>query len=155
MEISIPTVLKGLSTAGSALKEIAAWRKSARGNSRALIDELKNNLTYLDLVAEDDISLEDVIDKLSITEYKRLSREWSSFNTLKSGKIEKYTSLQGSDLSQWGGKTTNDLVVSIYDKINQLIIRYPYVKNNKKYRWKVRVNNIRKRIWLLLRHVRG
>ncbi len=155
MEISIPTVLKSLSTAGSAIKEIAAWRKSARGNSRALIDELKNNLTYLDLVAEDDISLEDVVDKLSITEYKRLSKEWASFNTLKSGKIEKYASLEGSDLSQWGGKSTNDLVVSIYDKINQLIIRYPYVKNNKKYRWKVRVNNIRKRIWLLLRHVRG
>lgn len=155
MEISIPTVLKSLSTAGAAIKEIAAWRKSARGNSRALIDELKNNLTYLDLVAEDDVSLSEVIDKLSITEYKRLSKEWTSFNTLKSAKIEKYASLEGSDLSNWGGKSTDDLVISIYDKINQLIIRYPYVQHSKKYRWKIRVNNIRKRIWLLLRHVRG
>jgi hypothetical protein len=155
MDISIPTVLKSLSTAGAAIKEIAAWRKSAKGNSRALIDELKNNLTYLDLVAEDGVSLSEVIDKLSITEYKRLSKEWTSFNTLKSGKIEKYASLEGSDLSNWGGKSTDDLVISIYDKINQLIIRYPYVQHSKKYRWKIRVNNIRKRIWLLLRHVRG
>jgi hypothetical protein len=29
------------------------------------------------------------------------------------------------------------------------------VASNKNYRWSIRVSNIRKRIWLLLRHVRG
>lgn len=52
------------------------------------------------------------------------------------------------------GKSTEDLIESIYDKIGQLIIRNPHVSNNRNYRWTVRVNNIRKRIWLLLRHVR-
>jgi len=68
-------------------------------------------------------------------------------------KITKYPSLDGTDLSSWGGKETADLIESIYEKINDIKIRFPHVSNNGKYLWGVRVNNIRKRIWLLLRHV--
>ena len=58
-------------------------------------------------------------------------------------------------MERWGGKDTEELVVSIYDKINEIKIRFPHVGNKTKYRWGVRVNNIRKRIWLLLKHVSG
>jgi hypothetical protein len=153
MEISIPTALKVFSSAGSAIKELSAWSKRTRGNARSLIGELKDNLTYFDMVAEDEIELSKVIGKLSVTEYKRLAKDGFNFNTLKRDKIKKLSSLEGTELSAWVGKETEDLVVSIYDKINELIIRYPLVANHKKYRWNVRVNNIRKRIWLLLRHV--
>jgi len=153
MDISIPTLLKSLSSTGNAIKELAAWRKKAKGDARALIGELKDNLSYLDMVAEDGVDLEDVIEKISITDYKRLSKQGFDFNTLKKGKIAKHSSLEGTDLSSWAGKETEALVESIYDKINQLKLRYPHVANNKKYRWKIRVNNIRKRIWLLLAHI--
>ena len=155
MDITIPTALKALSSGGSAMKSIAMWWSKSKGDSRALIGELKDNLSYLDMVAEDEIPLSDVVDKLAVTEYKRLSKEGFNFNKLKKSKISKYPSLKGTDLERWAGKETEELIVSIYDKINEIKIRFPHVGSNKKYRWGVRVNNIRKRVWLLLKHVRS
>jgi hypothetical protein len=153
MALDVPAVLKSLSAAGSALSALTAWRKKARGDARALIGELKDNLYYLDMVAEDDVALGSVIDKLSIKEYRRLSREGYNFNSLKSRKIAGYDSLKGTDLSSWSGKSTEQLIDSIFEKLNVLKIKFPHVAENDKYRWNVRVDNIRKRIWLLLKHV--
>lgn len=153
MDISIPTALKVFSSSGSAMKSITSWWNKSKGDSRALIGELKDNLTYLNMVATDDVPLGDVVEKLSVIEYKRLSNEGYNFNKLKKTNITKYSSLKGTDLEKWGGKETEELVESIYDKVNQLKIHFPHVGNNKKYRWGVRVNNIRKRVWLLLKHV--
>lgn len=153
MSIEVPSVLKSLSAAGSAIGALTAWRKKARGDARALIGELKDNLYYLDMVAEDGIALEEVVSKLSVDEYKRLSREGYSFNALKRQRIARYDSLRGTDLASWTGKSTEDLIHSIFEKLNILKIKYPHVARSGKYRWSVRVDNIRKRIWLLLRHV--
>ena len=155
MEVTIPTALKTLSASGAAGRSITAWWKKSRGDSRVLIGELKDNMLYLDMVASDDVPLADVIDKLSLEEFKRLSREGFNFNKLKRSKIPKYPSLENSDLAQWGGKETEELINAICEKINELKIKFPHVGRRKNYRWGVRVNNIRKRIWLLLRHVRG
>ena len=155
MDITIPSVLKSLASAGAAVAELTDLWKRARGDSRALIGELKDNLVYLDIVADDGVDLGEVIDKISVSSYKRLSAAGFNFNTLKRSRISLYPSLQGSDLSSWAGKETEELVESIYDKINDLKIRYPLIRSNKNYRWNVRVNNIRKRIWLLLMHVRS
>ena len=153
MDITIPTAIKSLSAGGSAMKSISSWWKKSKGDSRSLIGELKDNLSYLDMVANDGVDLGEVIEKISVAEFKRLSREGFNFNKLKKSKISKHPSLEGTDLASWGGKETEELIESIYEKINVLKIRFPYVSHNKKYRWGVRVNNIRKRIWLLLRHV--
>lgn len=153
MAIEVPAVLQSLSSAGSALRAITSWRKKARGDVRSLIGEIKDNLTYLDMVAEDGIALGDVVDKLSIVEYRRLSKEGYNFNALKKQKIANYESLKGTDLSSWAGKSTEELIDSIFEKLNDLKIKYPHVAENGKYRWRVRVDNIRKRIWLLLKHV--
>lgn len=155
MSISIPSALKSLSSAGTAARAINAWWKKARGDSRALLGELKDNLIYFDLAAEDGVELGELIDKVSVSEYQRLAKEGFNFNSLKRGKIENYSSLEGTDLAPWCGKETEALIESIYEKINDLKIRYPHVRHHERYRWKIRVNNIRKRIWLLLRHVRG
>jgi hypothetical protein len=153
MALDVPAVLESLSAAGSALSALTAWRKKARGDARALIGELKDNLYYLDMVAEDSVALGSVIDKLSIDEYRRLSKEGYSFNSLKSRKITNYDSLKGTDLSSWAGKSTEQLIDSIFEKLNILKIKFPHVADNSRYRWHVRVDNIRKRIWLLLKHV--
>ncbi len=105
------------------------------------------------MVATGDVKLEAVVDKLSTTEYKRLSREGYNFNQLKRSKISHYESLRRTDLASWGGKETAELIDAIYEKINEIIIKFPHVGNHKNYRWGVRVNNIRKRLWLLLKHV--
>lgn len=127
--------------------------EKSKGDTRALIGELKDNLSYLDMVAEDGVNLSDVIDRISVDEYKRLAKEGFNFNTLKKARIARYSSLEDTDLAAWRGKETEQLIVSIYEKINDIKIRYPHVQNNKRYRWSVRVHNIRKRIWLLLRHI--
>jgi hypothetical protein len=155
MDASIPAALQGLSSAGAAMKEFSAWRMKARGAARALIGELQDNLHYLDMVAEDNVPLGDVIDKLSASEYKKLAQQGFNFNSIKKRRIESDPSLIDSDLSSWPGKETEALIESIYDKINEIRIKFPHLANNEKYRWSVRVNNIRKRIWLLLKHVRA
>ena len=71
MTLEVPAVLQSLSSEGSALSALTAWRKKARGDARALIGELKDNLYYLDMVAEDGVELAAVVNKLSIAEYKR------------------------------------------------------------------------------------
>ncbi len=153
MALEVPAVLQSLSSAGSAFSALTAWRKKARGDARALIGELKDNLYYLDMVAKDGVELAAVVNKLSIAEYKRLSKEGYNFNALKKQKITRYESLKGTDLSSWTGKSTEDLIESIFEKLNILKIQFPHVAENSKYRWRVRVDNIRKRIWLLLKHV--
>ena len=153
MGLEVPAALQSLASAGTALGALASWRKKARGDARALIGELKDNLYYLDMVAEDGVALDTVVNKLSIAEYKRLSREGYDFNALKKKKIAGYDSLKGTDLSSWSGKTTEDLIESIFEKLNILKIKFPHVAESSKYRWSVRVDNIRKRIWLLLKHV--
>jgi hypothetical protein len=151
--IEVPAVLQSLSSAGSALSALTAWRKKARGDARALIGELKDNLYYLDMVAEDGVALAAVVNKLSIKEYKRLSTEGYNFNALEKKKISRYDSLKGTSLSAWSGKSTEDLIESVFEKLNLLKIKFPHVAENSTYRWSVRVDNIRKRIWLLLKHV--
>ncbi len=153
MTLEVPAVLQSLSSAGSALSALTAWRKKAKGDARALIGELKDNLYYLDMVAEDGVELAAVVNKLSIAEYKRLSREGYNFNALEKKKIASYESLKGTDLSSWSGKSTEDLIESVFEKLNLLKIKFPHVADNSKYRWGVRVDNIRKRIWLLLKHM--
>jgi len=56
-------------------------------------------------------------------------------------------------MANWAGKSTEELIGSIYKKIGELKNSYPHNKNNPKYRWNVRVKDIIKLIWLLLKHV--
>jgi hypothetical protein len=153
MTLEVPAILQSLSSAGSALSALTAWRKKAKGDARALIGELKDNLYYLDMVAEDGVELAAVVNKLSIAEYKRLSREGYNFNAIEKKKIASYESLKGTDLSSWSGKSIEALIESVFEKLNLLKIKFPHVADDSKYRWSVRVDNIRKRIWLLLKHV--
>ncbi len=151
--LSIPAVLQALSAGGAAGRALAAWGRSARGDARALVFELRDNHTLLDLVAGDEVTLDSIIEKLSTAEYERLAKAGYNFNALKRGRIRRHRSLEGTSLSAWQGKETAELIDSIYMRIRDLKLRYPLVKEHEKYRWGVRVNNIRKRTWLLLRHV--
>ena len=155
VSIDIPGALKSLASAGSAISELSRWLKRSKGDSRGLLNELKNNLTYLDMVVNDEIPIHKIIDQIKTDEYMRLSLEGFDFNSLKNKKIQNYPSLKKTSLNSWSGKNTEELIENIYDKINDLKIRYPLIAENSNYRWNIRINNIRKRIWLLLRHVKN
>lgn len=149
---NIPTILKALATTASGLNAFTGWRSQTKGDSRAIIEELKENSRYFWLVLEDNVDIDEIVAQLSTKEYDRLCKSGFDFNALKRNKIGRYQSLKGTDLASWQGKETEKLLSNIYDKIKTLQIKYPYSKNNKKINWKQRVKNIQKRILLLLIH---
>jgi len=153
MGFFVPEALSIFSSAGAALQALVDWRKKSRGNTRAIVMELEDNYTYLKMVAFDGVPLENVVQDLSVSEYKRLASEGYNFNNIKRQKIEGDPSFEGTKMANWVGKSTEELIDSIYKKIGELKITYPHNKNNPKYRGSVRVKNIIKLIWLLLKHV--
>ena len=117
------------------------------------MDELANNLRVLELVLDDGVSLGDVVKDLSTSEYDRLLREGFNFSALKRKRIARMASLDSTDLQQWQGKETGALIDAIYGKLKDIKVKFPHTANSSKYRWNVRAQNIRKRIWLLARHL--
>jgi len=152
---NIPALLKVFDTAKSTLSAFTGWKSNAKGDARAIIEELKQNSRYLWLVIEEDVEIGEIVKELSTIEYDRLSREGYNFNNLKNKKIAKYSSLNNTSLSSWQGKKTEALVSNIYDKIKDLKTKYPMAKKSKKVRWQTRVKNTQQRILLLLRHARN
>lgn len=149
---NIPILLKAYDTATMSLNAFTGWRSKSKGDARSIVEELKENSRYLWLVIEEDVSINKIINKLSTTDYDRLSKQGFNFNILKRNKIARYKSLEGTKLSSWQGKETEKLVSNIYDKIKDLKTKYPLSKNSKKIRWNQRVNNVQKRILSLLKH---
>lgn len=149
---NIPVLLKVFDTATKALSGFTGWKSKTKGDSRAVVEELKENSRYFWLVIEEDVPIDKIINKLSTLEYDRLCKEDFNFNFLKNKKIASYKSLEGTNLSSWQGKETKKIVSNIYDKIKDLQAQYPLSKNSKKIQWKQRVRNTQKRILLLLRH---
>jgi len=153
MSFFIPEALSAFASAGAALQALYQWRRRAVGNARVLIMEIEENYTFLDMVVFDEVPLNNVIQDLSVSEYKRLAGEGFDFNRLKRNRLQDDLSFEGTQMSHWAGKSTAELIDSIYEKLTDLMIRYPHNFNNPKYRWNVRVQNIIKLTWLLLKHV--
>ncbi len=137
------------------VQDINSWLKKQKGDSRALITELKVNLTYLNMAINQSLEIGEILENLKLDQYSRLQDEGFNFNKIKNKKIPNLKSIKGSDLASWKGKSTEELVDSIYDKIRDLKISYPKLKGRPNIRWNVRIINIAKRIVLLLRHVRS
>ena len=153
MSFFVPEALSVFVSAGAALQSLYQWRRRAKGDAKVLIMEIEANYTYLTMVVFDGVALAKIIPDLSVSEYKRLAREGFDFNTIKRKKIKDDPSFEGTQMAIWVGKSTEELIDSIYKKITDLKICYPHNYNNPKYRWNVRVQNIIRLIWLLLKHV--
>lgn len=151
---NIPGILKSIATAYSGLKALSDMSAKTRGDSRALIEELKKNSRLCWLIVEENVEIKKIIPQLSFTEYDRLNKAGFDFNALKRKKIRKYSQLKQSDLESWAGKSTHDLIENIYDKIKNLKTTYKYAPTSEKHRWKARIINIQKRILLLVKHLR-
>ncbi|MYA35340.1 MAG: hypothetical protein F4Y34_01575 [Gammaproteobacteria bacterium] len=150
MPIKKPT-LDQLSTL---IKDLDAWLKKRKGDSRSLLTELRDNLVHLDMALNYSVDLGSSLSDVSTAEYERLSSEGFNFNIIKRGKIRKRKDLEGTNLGFLVGKSTSELIESIYDKINELKIMYPKLRNSPKFRPTVRARNISERIIFLFSHVR-
>ena len=151
----IPAALKGVDSFEKTIKTLSALIKGKKGAKRAFLDEIRHNSTVCWLYLNRDADLAQVISELRHDIYDQLSVQGFDFNALKKGKIESHRSLKKSDLKYFIGKTTEDLVGIIYQRIKDLKLTYKLSSDNAKNRFPVRVRNIQKRILLLLRHMRS
>ena len=103
MSISVPSALSVFSWTGAAVELLAGWAKKARGDRRALLLELHDNLALLDLVADGTATLDGVVDQLSAEQFERLNREGYDFNRLQRRPIRRMRSLESTDLVYWQG----------------------------------------------------
>lgn len=147
---SLLTAVGGLITTVKAMASFDAVLKGRKGDARALIQELKENSRLCFHVADGGVELSRVMPKFSTIEFDRLNRAGFDFNTLKRAKIPELARLAGTDLASWPGKTTSELVTSIYDKIKNARSMYEFQPESKTLRR--RVLNVHKRILLLLHH---
>jgi len=150
---SLPALLRSLAPAANALSVLADLRRRSRGDARALLEELKQNLRFCVLVTEEGASVDEALPLITTGEYDRLNGAGFDFNALQRRPIGRHRSLAGTDLASWQGKETAELVVSIYDKLKDIRAVYPRSSRRGPERWRVRVANIHKRILLLLKHV--
>ena len=149
---SLLPVLQGLINAAKAMASFDAFRKTQRGEARALIEELKENSRLCFRAIADGVDHRAVIPKMSTAVFDRLNAAGFDFNVLQRRRIAPYPGLAASDLAPWSGKTTAELVTSIYDKLKDLRSRHEFTPEQKFNRR--RLINIHKRLLLLLRHAR-
>lgn len=151
---SITPVLSLLATAAKAMHWFSDLRKKTKGGARALIEELKENSRLCFRVVEDGISPEEVIPKYSTVAFDRLNESGFDFNTVKRKDVPAFEGIENTDLASWPGKSTQELIENIYDKIKD-IRSLQSASASTARRLGPRVINIHKRILLLLRHAKS
>lgn len=150
--ISLPSILDPLFKTGAAIQEFLAWKNKQDGKGKLLVIEMQNNFRYLHMVSRKETELDKVIHEISTVQYKQLLSEGFRFSSVIKGKIKKSESLKGTSLAGWAGKEAVDLIHSLYSRIEELKVKYPYTDSSKKYNWTLRVNNILRLTMLLLNH---
>ncbi len=147
---NVPTFLKIVSSAASALKWFADLNKKTKGDVRALLEELKENSRLCFRFIEDKAEVDSVVSKFSTSVFDRLNESGFDFDAIKRHCIPSYANIETSELASWAGKPTGLLVTNIYDKIKDIrsIVQHP-APNRRMTR---RLIYIHRRILRLLRH---
>ncbi len=154
MVTSIIELFNALSSLGKTGKAIAEISRNKKGDSRALLEEIKTNATLCWMVLEKETAPLKAVPRFKTIEYDRLLRSSFSFNRLNRKKITGTEAIAETELGTFIGKDTASLVENIYDKIKTLKQIYEIDRENPKIRWRVRIINLQKRILLLLHHLR-
>lgn len=150
---SVAPVLNLLASASKTMQWFADLRKQTRGDVRSLVEELKENSRLCFRVIEDGVAPEEVIPKFSTAVYDRLNESGFDFNAVKRADVAAFEGMDKTDLATWAGKSTQELIENIYDKIKDLRSLHALSVKAKR-RPGPRLINIHKRILLLLRHTK-
>lgn len=150
---SLTTIFQSLATAASTLQAFRNLIRGKKGDTRALLEEIKENAGLCWLVVERDTHPFRIIPELTTQEYDRLLRTSYNFNALKRSPIRMFPALRNRTLAAFAGKDTAHLLENIYDKTKTLQRMYRVDPDNPRIRWRVRIINLQKRILLLLKHL--
>jgi hypothetical protein len=85
-----PTLVSGSRLGIDTTAGFVRWWRRSRGEKRALVAEMKDNHTYLEMVINDGVPLFSIIDDLSIDCFVGLRNSGFNFNSLKSERIGSY-----------------------------------------------------------------
>ena len=149
----LSAISKGIALAESTRKAILELLKGKKGDARAIIEEVKENLILCWLVVERGTDPAKVIPELAISDYDRILKAGFNFNTLQKKKIRRSKQLEASDLAFLIGNETDYLLVNIYDKIKELRLIYKVDRKNPTIRWRMRIINLHRRMLLLIKHL--
>jgi hypothetical protein len=152
---TISAIFSTLSSAASTGKAFRELLRGKKGDKRALLEEIKENLGLCWMVVEGDTDPMKIVPELTTSEYDRILKTEFNFNSIKRKKIQACQKLAESDLSPLIGKETKDLIENIYDKIKDLKRIYRVDKDNSKIHWRRRIINLHKRMLLLTQHLRS
>ena len=151
----LSAIFTGLSSGTETARAIKELLKGKKGDTRALIEELKGNLTLCWLVVERGTDPAKVIPELAISDYDRILKAGFNFNALQKKKIRRSRQLEASDLAFLIGKETDYLLINIYDKIKELRLIYKVDRKNPRIRWRMRIINLHRRMLLLVKHLQS
>ena len=151
----LSSLFAALSSAEKTAKVLKELLKGTKGDRRALLEELKENLTLCWLVVEQGTAPDKVIPAFKTSEYDRLNKTDFNFNSLQKKKIRRSAQLEASELASLIGKKTADLIINIYDKIKTLKQAHDVDSTNTRIRWHLRILNLHRRMLLLIKHLQS
>jgi len=153
---TIASLFSTIGTAASTAKAFSKLLQNRKGEARLLLEELKKNSTLTWLAIERAVEPQKVIPQFNTQAYDRLLAKNFNFNNLspRNKTLRGSASLKDSDLSSFIGKDVEKLVVSIYDRIKELLVIFQVDPTNPRIDWNRRIINIHKRILLLMVHLR-
>ena len=152
---TIVKIFSALSTAARTAQVLVQILRGQRGDKRALLEEIKENLALCWMLLEHGTAPMKIVKNLTSKEYDRILKTDFNFNSLKSRRIRGSKALRDSDLSSFIGKRTSDLIENVYHKIKQLKLYYRVDRYNPKINLRRRIYNLHKRMLLLIQHLRS
>jgi uncharacterized protein (UPF0335 family) len=152
---SIAGIFASLASAAATTKVFKELIKGKRGDTRALLEELKENLGLCWMVVEQEVDPLKIIPELTTTEYDRILRTEFDFNSLKRKRVQSTQSITNTELAAFIDKKTEDLLENIYDKIKSMKRIYRIDPDNSRIRWRRRIISLQKRMLLLMQHLRS
>jgi hypothetical protein len=154
---TVSTAASTINTAANAAKLFKELLKGKKGDILVLLEEIKENSRICWMVVERDTDPMKAIPALQTPEYDRLLREGFDLNQLnkKRKKIEVSENILTRDQKSYLGKSTAELVTSIYDSIKDLKSYYRVDPQNQRINWRLRILNLHKKIMLLIFHFKG
>ncbi len=150
---TISVIFSTVSSAASTAKVFKELLRGKKGDKRALLEEIKDNVGLCWMVVEQDTDPMKIIPELTTSEYDRILRTEFDFNSVKRNRVQASEKLAESDLTPFIGKETKDLIENIYDKIKDLRRIHRVDKDNPKINWRRRIINLHKRMLLLMQHL--
>jgi hypothetical protein len=138
-------------TSVDAVFGVADKRSRGKGLVADFIDELKKNTLLCELVLKHSADPKEEGKKLGREAYRALRSQGYNFAKIKKGEVPSYVSIQGTDVAFLSGKTLDEAMTNISDRIHELQTICDSSASLERIDFKRRFNNLAKRFAVVAR----